>query len=122
MRPHLLRSPGLAVYVYSFALDASDLRPPRLLQHPGDPESWFPILDKGAMKMRTLKSSGVHAPNWVKGAALWLACGLLATGCASAVAIRVPEAGPQSTCVAPAPEPEIALGVALSGGGSRAAV
>ena len=74
------------------------------------------------MKMRTLKSSGVHAPNWVRGAALWLACGLLATGCASAVAIRVPEAGPQSTCVTPAPEPELALGVAISGGGSRAAV
>ena len=29
------RDPGLAVYVYSFALDASDLKPPRLLQHPG---------------------------------------------------------------------------------------
>ncbi len=72
--------------------------------------------------MRTMKIRGVHAPNWVRGAALWLACALLATGCASAVAIRVPEAGPQSTCVTPAPEPEIALGVAISGGGSRAAV
>ena len=66
--------------------------------------------------------SGVHAPNWVRGAALWLACALLETGCASAVAIRVPEAGSQSTCVTPAPEPEIVLGVAISGGGSRAAV
>jgi len=72
--------------------------------------------------MRTSKIRGVHVPNWIGGTALWLACALLATGCASAVAIRVPEAGPQSTCVTPAPEPELVLGVAISGGGSRAAV
>jgi hypothetical protein len=34
-RPHLLRSPGLAVCLYSFALDASDLRPSQLFQLQG---------------------------------------------------------------------------------------
>jgi hypothetical protein len=32
-RPHLLCCPGLAVCKYSFALDASDMQPPKLLQH-----------------------------------------------------------------------------------------
>ena len=75
-----------------------------------------------AMRMRISKIREGNVDNWVRGTALWLACALLATGCASAVAIRVPEAGPQSTCVTPAPEPELVLGVAISGGGSRAAV
>jgi hypothetical protein len=34
-RPHLLCCPGLAVCEYGFALDASDLQPPKLLQHQG---------------------------------------------------------------------------------------
>ena len=75
-----------------------------------------------AKRMKTSKIRDVHAHNWIRGTALWLGCALLATGCASAVAIRVPEAGPQSTCVTSAPEPELVLGVAISGGGSRAAV
>jgi hypothetical protein len=37
-RPHLLCCPGLAVYLYGFALDASDLQPPKLLQHRGEYE------------------------------------------------------------------------------------
>jgi hypothetical protein len=44
------------------------------------------------------------------------------TGCASAVAIRVPQAGPDAACVIPAPDREVLVGVALSGGGSRAAL
>jgi hypothetical protein len=54
--------------------------------------------------------------------ALLLGCALLATGCVSAVAYRAPQAGPQSTCTAPAPERDFVVGVALSGGGSRAAL
>jgi hypothetical protein len=74
------------------------------------------------MKMRTQRIRGVDARCLVSGMALWLACALLATGCATAVALRAPEAGPQSTCVTPAPERDLVVGVALSGGGSRAAV
>jgi hypothetical protein len=56
------------------------------------------------------------------GAALVLLGALVLTGCASAVAIRVPQAGPDMACVTPAPEQETLVGVALSGGGSRAAL
>ena len=75
-----------------------------------------------AMRMRTSRIRGVDAWNLVRGMPLGLACALLATGCATAVALRAPEAGPQSTCVTPAPERELVVGVALSGGGSRAAL
>ncbi|MGH8069686.1 MAG: patatin-like phospholipase family protein [Candidatus Entotheonellia bacterium] len=47
---------------------------------------------------------------------------LVVTECASAVAIRVPQAGPDTACVTPAPDREVLVGVALSGGGSRAAL
>jgi len=53
---------------------------------------------------------------------LLFACSLMSTGCAAAVAYRAPQAGPQTACVVPAPEPDVAVGVALSGGGSRAAL
>jgi hypothetical protein len=75
-----------------------------------------------AMRMRTSRIRGVDAWNLVRGMALWLACALLATGCATAVAYRAPMAGPQTTCVTPAPERDLVVGVALSGGGSRAAL
>ncbi|MGH8064488.1 MAG: hypothetical protein ACRERE_04475 [Candidatus Entotheonellia bacterium] len=55
-------------------------------------------------------------------AAIVLLGALVLTGCASAVAIRVPQAGPETTCVTPAPDREVLVGVALSGGGSRAAL
>ena len=74
------------------------------------------------IKMRTSRIRRVDGLNLVKGMALLLACALLATGCATAVAHRVPMAGPQTTCVTPAPEQDLVLGVALSGGGSRAAL
>jgi hypothetical protein len=51
-----------------------------------------------------------------------LACALLATGCASAVAMNLPRSGPETTCITPAPERGLIVAVALSGGGSRAAL
>jgi len=47
---------------------------------------------------------------------------LVLTGCASAVAIRVPQVGPDTACITPALQQETLVGVALSGGGSRAAL
>jgi predicted acylesterase/phospholipase RssA len=58
---------------------------------------------------------------WLK-AGVGLLGALVFTGCASAVAIRVPKAGPDMGCVTPAPDREVLVGVALSGGGSRAAL
>jgi len=57
----------------------------------------------------------------VGGIALLCAIGL--TGCASAIAVRVPKAASATpSCIGPAPDGDPLLGVALSGGGSRAAV
>src|SRR5262245_28291746 len=58
---------------------------------------------------------------WPRAVVVLLAA-LVLTGCASAVAIRVPQAGPDTACVTPAPAREVLVGVALSGGGSRAAL
>jgi hypothetical protein len=55
----------------------------------------------------------------VAAALLW---GLSLGGCASSVAIRMPRADAPAACVAPAAEGDLLVGVALSGGGSRAAV
>src|SRR5512139_672559 len=74
------------------------------------------------IRMRTPRIRWVRAWNLFRGIALGLACALLATGCATAVAYRAPVAGPQTTCVTPAPERDLVVGVALSGGGSRAAL
>jgi predicted acylesterase/phospholipase RssA len=49
-------------------------------------------------------------------------CAISLTGCASAIASRVPKAQAVPSCVRPAPDGDLLLGVALSGGGSRAAV
>jgi len=51
-----------------------------------------------------------------------LLCAVILTGCASALAIRVPKAGPNTVCITPAPARDVLVGVALSGGGSRAAI
>ena len=56
------------------------------------------------------------------GLAMALACALLGAGCASAIATRVPRAGAEAVCVNPSPPRDVVLGVALSGGGSRAAL
>jgi hypothetical protein len=58
---------------------------------------------------------------WLKAGVVLLGA-LVLTGCASAVAIHVPKAGPDTACVTPAPDWEVLVGVALSGGGSRAAL
>src|SRR5262245_17860555 len=47
---------------------------------------------------------------------------VLLTGCASAIAVDVPRAKSTPPCIAEAPDRDLLLGVALSGGGSRAAV
>ena len=60
------------------------------------------------MRMRTSRIRRVDALSLVKGMALLLACALLVTGCATAVSYRVPTAGPQTTCVTPAPERDLA--------------
>jgi hypothetical protein len=58
---------------------------------------------------------------WLKAGVVLLGA-LVVTGCASAVAFRIPQAGPDTACITPAPDREILVGVALSGGGSRAAL
>jgi hypothetical protein len=58
---------------------------------------------------------------WPRAGVVLLAA-LVLTGCASAVAIRVPEASPDTACITPAPDRDVLVGVTLSGGGSRAAL
>jgi hypothetical protein len=64
---------------------------------------------------------GIAGTPWARFAA-GLACALLATGCVSAVAFQARRVGPETTCITPAPERDLVVGVALSGGGSRAAL
>jgi len=54
-------------------------------------------------------------------AAVVFSCAFL-TGCATAVPIPLPRASPNISCAAPASDGDLLLGVALSGGGSRAAI
>jgi hypothetical protein len=70
------------------------------------------------MRHNRAMTGGFHWPR----AALGLLGALTLTGCASAVAFRVPQAGTETACVTPAPDREVLVGVALSGGGSRAAL
>jgi predicted acylesterase/phospholipase RssA len=53
---------------------------------------------------------------------LLLLCTGLVGGCASAIAIDVPRATSTPSCIGTVPDRDLELGVALSGGGSRAAV
>src|SRR5262245_58473128 len=52
----------------------------------------------------------------------WLLCALLLTGCATARPFQVARATSDTPCLVPAPEGDVLVGVALSGGGSRAAL
>jgi predicted acylesterase/phospholipase RssA len=51
-----------------------------------------------------------------------VACLLLLTGCASAIPVELPRVGSSTSCITPAPDADLLVGIALSGGGSRAAV
>jgi sn-glycerol 3-phosphate transport system substrate-binding protein len=55
-------------------------------------------------------------------AAAALACVAMLGGCTSAKAIRLAKVGPETACVEPIAEQDLVVGVALSGGGSRAAL
>ena len=55
-------------------------------------------------------------------AAMWAACALIATACASPEITRLPKVGSETTCITPAAQQDTVVGVALSGGGSRAAL
>ncbi|MDD5334073.1 MAG: patatin-like phospholipase family protein [Rhodoferax sp.] len=55
-------------------------------------------------------------------AALWTACALIVTACASPEITRLPKVGSETTCITPAVQQDTVVGVALSGGGSRAAL
>jgi len=69
------------------------------------------------LRSRTIVQRGP----WSK-ASIVLLGALALTGCASSLAVRVPKAGPDVTCITPAPAHDVLVGVALSGGGSRAAL
>jgi predicted acylesterase/phospholipase RssA len=51
-----------------------------------------------------------------------LACALVLAGCASVPVARFPKAGPDTACITRAVARDTVVGVALSGGGSRAAI
>jgi len=51
-----------------------------------------------------------------------LTCVLVLAGCASSVAIRASKAGSEISCIVPPADGDVLVGVALSGGGSRAAL
>ena len=55
-------------------------------------------------------------------ALLWTASALLLTACVSPEVIRLPKAGAQTVCITPAAPQDTVVGVAFSGGGSRAAL
>ena len=55
-------------------------------------------------------------------AGVMLSCVLLLMGCASAKVVHLPKAGAETPCIAPVADGEVAVGVAFSGGGSRAAL
>jgi len=54
--------------------------------------------------------------------AVGIACAIVVTGCASAHYVSVPESTVAGPCVTAIPERDLLVGVALSGGGSRAAL
>jgi hypothetical protein len=72
-------------------------------------------------RAETLVECGVSRVSWQ--IAVRLIGALLLTGCASSVALRVPPSTPGApSCVTSVPDRDLLVGVALSGGGSRAAL
>jgi hypothetical protein len=90
----------------------------------------IPLLTRfaGATVDATDKEENMWHSRRTIGGSLWPRAGavllsaLMLTGCASALAVRVPKAGPDTACITPAPDRDVLVGVALSGGGSRAAL
>ncbi len=74
------------------------------------------------MGVEVLRGRSVMKRHVRRGAAVGLLCALLATGCVSAFPYHAPKAGLEPTCIAPAPDRDLLVGVAMSGGGSRAAL
>src|SRR5262245_49522165 len=72
--------------------------------------------------MRIAELIGLVGRRGVTGPGLALASALLLGGCASSVAARIQKAGPEVGCVQSPPPRDVVVGVALSGGGSRAAL
>ena len=74
------------------------------------------------MDRQFLRDCGmVKRPAW-RSVALGLAYALLLTGCASVHALHLPKAGADTACITPAAQQDTVVGVAFSGGGSRAAL
>jgi len=73
-------------------------------------------------KHQRLRADSSARARWPATSAIVLLYAVTLTGCASAVAVHVPKAHSVPACVTPAPDADLLLGVALSGGGSRAAV
>jgi len=96
--------------------------PPRLLGAAGQE---MPLPMGVRYRCRPLKDAGTRAAargsRWPL-AALWLACALLLTACASPQAARFPKAGAETACIWPIASQETVVGVSISGGGSRAAL
>ncbi len=76
-------------------------------------------IDKEENMLRSRAMIG--GSHWLRAGVVLLGA-IILTGCASALAIRVPKAGPDTACITPAPDRDVLVGVALSGGGSRAAL
>jgi Patatin-like phospholipase len=70
--------------------------------------------------MRRIGFAAVLGEPWRIAAAL--ACVVILTGCATAHVVHVPRATTDTPCVRPDPDEDLLVGVALSGGGSRAAL
>jgi Patatin-like phospholipase len=83
-------------------------------------KQWLGSIESREENMRRSRAI-VGESSWPR-AGVVLLCALVLTGCASALAVRVPQAGPDTACITPAPDRDVLVGVALSGGGSRAAL
>jgi Patatin-like phospholipase len=83
-------------------------------------KQWLGSIESREENMRRSRAI-VGESSWPRAGAVLL-CALVLTGCASALAVRVPLAGPDMACITPAPDRDVLVGVALSGGGSRAAL
>src|SRR5262245_51644726 len=73
---------------------------------------------------KRMRAASPATLGWWHGAGLvvLLLAVLAGAGCASSVALQAPRAGMEVSCVRPAAQRDVLVGVALSGGGSRAAL